>query len=204
MGSEMCIRDRIISSYIPVEAQIVKIQFEGPEVAVYVRRPEYVVENLEIVKTIAKSIKKRVVIRTDPKVRKGKEETKNFIKTLLKDLDVKDEDIDFDDVLGEVHVRIRKQELIRDKEAEIKKQIMIKTGWRFVPELSPSEKLVAKRSTILSEVLKYMLENSGRRWNILVEVGQRIHRPLVYKSNHVRITFLGGAKEVGRLSLIHI
>ena len=55
-----------IFKMIPPEAGVTRLEFEGPEIAIYVRNPKFLVEQGGIVGQLAKAIKKRIVIRTDP------------------------------------------------------------------------------------------------------------------------------------------
>lgn len=59
------IRKEIIKKS-PKEAKIVDVQFEGPEVVVYVKNPEIFTN--EIIKSLAKDLRKRISIRPDPSV----------------------------------------------------------------------------------------------------------------------------------------
>ncbi|MEM4745882.1 MAG: hypothetical protein QXF40_00845, partial [Metallosphaera sp.] len=50
---------------IPKEAQITRIEFEGPEIAVYVKNPSILGDKMDLVRKIVKEIKKRIVIKAD-------------------------------------------------------------------------------------------------------------------------------------------
>ncbi len=50
----------------PKDAKIMDVQFEGPELVVYVKNPE--VYTNDIIKKIAKDLRKRISIRADPSV----------------------------------------------------------------------------------------------------------------------------------------
>lgn len=67
-------RDKIeISQYIlqhvPKEAEVTRIEYEGPTLAVYTKRPEILVEQSSLIADIVNVIRKRIVIRSDPSVR---------------------------------------------------------------------------------------------------------------------------------------
>lgn len=100
----------IISSIyngIPKEAQITRIEFEGPEIAVYVKNPSALTDKMDIIKKIVKEIKKRIVIKADSSVRKDKRETTEIIKTFVPQ-EAQISDIKFDDELGEVLIKAKK------------------------------------------------------------------------------------------------
>jgi predicted metal-dependent RNase len=64
-------KDKIeISQYIlekvPREAEVTRIEYEGPMLAVYTKKPEILVDQSSIVAEIVGVIRKRIVIRPDP------------------------------------------------------------------------------------------------------------------------------------------
>ena len=185
----------IVRSF-PAEAQITRVEFEGPEIAVYVKNPAVIVNNPEIVKKIVKELKKRIVIRTDPEVRKSQHETMEIIKSLVPpEAGIKD--IQFDEVLGEVIVKAEKVGLVYGKSRSIYNKILVETGWRLnVVRAPPIE------SKTVNRVISYMLQQSSYRLNFLRSVGERIHRGVIYENRYVRITALGGFMEVGRSAIL--
>ncbi|MCG3224781.1 MAG: beta-CASP ribonuclease aCPSF1, partial [Candidatus Heimdallarchaeota archaeon] len=72
-----------IHEELPSNAEITQIEFEGPEVAVYSRNPRVLVDDENIVKGLAKKLRKRIVIRSDPSVRLPKDETTYLITELV-------------------------------------------------------------------------------------------------------------------------
>ena len=50
---------------IPKEANVTKIDYEGPRIALFTNTPKFLMENNEIISTLVNQIKKRIVIRTD-------------------------------------------------------------------------------------------------------------------------------------------
>ena len=189
----------IVRSF-PAEAQITRVEFEGPEIAVYVKNPAVIVNNPEIVKKIVKELKKRIVIRTDPEVRKSQHETIEIIKSLVPpEAGIKDiqKNTQFDEVLGEVIVKAEKVGLVYGKSRSIYNKILVETGWRLnVVRAPPIE------SKTVNRVISYMLRQSSYRLNFLRSVGERIHRGVIYENRYVRITALGGFMEVGRSAIL--
>ena len=189
----------IVRSF-PAEAQITRVEFEGPEIAVYVKNPAVIVNNPEIVKKIVKELKKRIVIRTDPEVRKSQHETIEIIKSLVPpEAGIKDiqKNTQFDEVLGEVIVKAEKVGLVYGKSRSIYNKILVETGWRLnVVRAPPIE------SKTVNRVISYMLQQSSYRLDFLRSVGERIHRGVIYENRYVRITALGGFMEVGRSAIL--
>ena len=55
---------------IPKQANVTKIEYEGPRIALYTNTPKYLMENNEIISNLVNVIKKRIVVRTDKLIRK--------------------------------------------------------------------------------------------------------------------------------------
>ncbi len=189
------IRNTIIK-LMPPEAMVVRVEFEGPEISIYVKNPAVILERPEIVKKIAKTIKKRIVIRTDPEIRKSKELAKKIVmETVSPDAEIKE--IEFDDALGEMIIKAKKPGLVIGKGGALLRTLLIKTGWRPIVVRAPPIE-----SKFLPQILHHLIEESQYRTRVLRDVGQRIHRPVIFKSNYVRITALGGFMEVGRSAIL--
>ena len=50
---------------LPKEIQVSKVEFEGPEVVVYTKNPEIITENGDLIRSLAKELRKRIIIRSD-------------------------------------------------------------------------------------------------------------------------------------------
>ncbi|AFH43069.1 beta-lactamase domain protein [Fervidicoccus fontis Kam940] len=172
------------------------IEFEGPEIAIYVKNPGILMEQMGIIRDIAKTIRKRVVIRTDPSIRKPEEEAKKIIlETVPKEAEIKA--IEFDDVLGDVIIKAEKPGLVIGKGGNIRRELLVKTGWRPTVIRAPPTS-----SKILDSILGQLIAESNYRKTFLRNIGERIHRDLLFKTNSIRIIALGGFQEVGRSAIL--
>ena len=59
---------RTIIQRLPERVQVAKVEFEGPEVVIYTKNPEIITENGNLIRDIAKDIRKRIIIRSDRSV----------------------------------------------------------------------------------------------------------------------------------------
>ena len=120
-----------IMEIIPSDANITKIEFEGPEVAIYSKNISVLADagSVDLITSIARKIRKRVVFRSDPSIRKEYEEVKQIINEILKD-QVEVGDIDFDDSLGEVIIHVDKPKKIYGRDAKFLQEIIKQTLWR--------------------------------------------------------------------------
>ncbi len=189
------IRESILN-LLPREAVVTRIEFEGPEISIYVKNPAIIIERPDLIRTLAKTIKKRVVLRTDPSIRKPKEETKRIIHEIVpKDAEIVS--IEFDEILGEVVIKAKKPGKVIGKGGSLLRRLLVETGWRPVVERAPP-----RQSKMLENILAHLITESDYRLKALRNIGQRIHRNLIFKDNYVRITALGGFREVGRSAIL--
>ncbi|NHJ33389.1 MAG: beta-CASP ribonuclease aCPSF1 [Asgard group archaeon] len=176
----------------PPSADISEIEFEGPEVAVYSRNPQILVDNGELVKNLAKDLRKRIVIRSDPTVRKDEKKAKAIVLELVPE-EAEVSTIQFDPNIGEILIEAVKPGLVIGKNGATLRKITSETFWR--PNVSRAPPL---ESRIIKTVRDILFKNSEERKKILRKVGRRIHRKQMFPTDWVRITSLGGYREVGR------
>ena len=185
------IREKV-KSIVPEEAQVSKIELEGPEIAIYSKNPSIFFENETLVAKLASELKKRVVIRSDKSVLKPKEEAKELILSIIpQEAEVRE--IRFNDAFSEVEIEAIKPGLVIGKSGATSKEIIAKTGW--IPH-------IYRAPTSSSEILKglrhHLYRYAKERKKILQKIGERIYREHVGEKNWARVFALGGFQEVGR------
>lgn len=198
-GSE---RDKIeISQYIleqvPKEAEVTRIEYEGPTLAVYTKRPEVLVEQSTVIADIVNVIRKRIVIRSDPSVRLPETDAERISREVITP-EAEITDVSFDPSLGEIIIEAKKPGLVIGKNGLLLQEIIKRTKWR--PHVLRSPPL---RSKIITNMRHYLHSETKERERILRSMGERIFRPKVFEVGDLRITGLGGVQEVGR-SCFHI
>lgn len=181
---------------IPKEAKVTRVEFEGPEVVVYAQNPAALMENGSLMRTLARAIRKRVVLKTDPEIRLGEEEARRVIMELVPD-DAGVTNIMFDETMGEVIIEARKPGLVIGKGGSLLRQILMKTYWRPVVHRAPPIP-----SKIAHQVARFIYKNSGYRQRVLKDIGLRIHRSTIVKKGRISVKALGGFHEVGRSALL--
>jgi len=194
-------RDKVeISQYIlehvPKEAEVTRIEYEGPALAVYTKRPEILVEQGSVIADIVGIIRKRIVVRSDPSVRLPENEAGRIAKEIIP-AEAEVTDINFDPSLGEIIVEAKKPGLVIGKNGAVLQEIIRRTKWR--PHVLRSPPL---RSKIVAHMRHYLHSESKEREQILRAVGERIFRPKIYDVGDIRITALGGVQEVGRSAFL--
>ncbi|MCW3981811.1 MAG: beta-CASP ribonuclease aCPSF1, partial [Candidatus Bathyarchaeota archaeon] len=183
---------QIVLQKIPEEAEISRIEFEGPSLAVYTKRPEILFEQSSIITDIVSLIRKRIVIRSDPSVRLAEKDTTRLVRKAVPE-DAEITNINFDPSLGEVIIDAKKPGLVIGKDGAILQQIVKESKWR--PRVLRSSPIPSR---IITHMRHYLHSESKERERILRTTGERIFRPLLCEVGDVRISALGGFREVGR------
>ena len=181
-----------VKNLIPKNVKVKSVDVEGPVVVIYVKNPQEFAESGDIVKTLAKDLRKRITIRPDPKSLKPPEEAKEIIKKIVPP-DAKITNFFFDEENGEVIIEAEKPGVVIGKQGTTLREIMKVVGWSPKPVRTPP-----LHSKTVEDVRKYLLSVREERKKILRRIGERIHRGCIYEDKWVRITFLGGSREVGR------
>jgi KH/beta-lactamase-domain protein len=185
-----------ILEHVPKDAEVTRIEFEGPTLAVYTKKPEILIEQSQVVAEIVSLIRKRIVIRSDPSVRLSEKETEKLIQTIIP-AEAEITGINFDPSLGEVIVEAKKPGLVIGKEGSVLHEVIKQTKWR--PRVLRSPPIPSK---IMAHMRHFLHSESKDRNRILRSVGERIFRPTLYGVGDIRITCLGGFQEVGRSAIL--
>ena len=181
---------------MPKEAQVTRVEYEGPRLALYTKKPEILIEQSHIIADIVKLIRKRIVVRSDPSVRLPEKDTEKKIREITCP-EAEIESINFDPSLGEVIIEAKKPGLVIGKNGAVLQEIIKQTRWR--PRILRSPPIPSK---IVMHMRHFLHAESKERERILRTVGERIFRPLIMEVGDVRITALGGALEVGRSAFL--
>ncbi|MDQ1279853.1 MAG: uncharacterized protein QG670_1115 [Thermoproteota archaeon] len=189
------IRDAVLE-HVPKEAEISRIEYEGPRIAIYTKRPEILVEQSYVITEIVNLIKKRIVIRSDPSVRLSEPETEKLISTMIP-AEAEITNITFDPTVGEVIIDAKKPGLVIGKDGVSLQEIIKATRWR--PRVLRSPPIPSR---IVAHVRHFLHSESKERERILRTVGERIFRPPVFTMGDISITALGGFQEVGRSAVL--
>ena len=190
------IKDEIVAN-LPPEVKVEKIEFEGPEIAVYSENTEISIDaNSTVLKDLAKLMRKRVVFRWNVEKRKDPNETEDYIRNLIGE-DAEISVIEFDHTRGEVIIESVKPGLVIGKKGVNLKEIRANTFWQ--PKTIRTPPLPSRTIQLIRGMLK---QERQTQKDILLAIGNRIHRPILFKELCVRMTSLGGFREVGRSCIL--
>lgn len=198
LGSSRIELIKTIVNEIPPELNLANIDFEGPNIVIYIKNRKALLKHMDLVKNIAKKVHKRIVLRVVEEERLPQDEARKKIMEIVpKDAGVDPNGIEFDEVFGDVWIRAEKAGLIVSKGYYLRQFILAETGWRPIPR-----RAVPLESKFSSMVFSTILKGQKYRFEFMKNLGERIHRDIVMKNNHVRVTALGGFMEVGRSAVL--
>jgi len=172
--------------------------FEGANLVFYTDDMDFFKDNQGKIKELVNKFKKRIELRADPKLLKEQEETEKIINETIP------EDSGLTSVLFDPHrsivvIEAKRPGLVIGKSGLILKEIRNKTFW--VPQVQRSP---AIKSKITENIRDVLYQNNNTRKKFLNSVGKKIYKEWNPEKieGWIRITFLGGARQVGRSCLL--
>jgi len=186
-----------ILTSIPKDANVTKIDYEGPRIALYTDKPRFLMENNEIISTLVNQIKKRIVIRTDEKIRKSEEDARKILDSLVPD-EAGLEATFFDTAIGEVSIEVKRPWLCQRNAQEFDHtEVTEQTGWRL-----RIKKSTTKPSNTIKSINYQLKISSADRAKQLKSVGEEIFRSRLVQKSEVSLLTLGGFGQVGRSCML--
>ncbi|AGK61634.1 arCOG00543 universal archaeal KH-domain/beta-lactamase-domain protein [Archaeoglobus sulfaticallidus PM70-1] len=182
---------RKVAASLP-SVRVKNVEFEGPVLVIYVENPQELAESGDVIKKLAKDLRKRILIRPDPKSLKPPEEAKEIIRQIVPE-DAQVTSFFFDHENGEVIIEAEKPGIVIGKQGVMLREIMKAVGWSPKVMRTPPIK-----SKTVDNVRQFLLSSREERKEILKKIGVKIHRGSFHEEKWVRVTFLGGSREVGR------
>lgn len=186
-----------VIEHLPKDAEVSVCNFEGANIIVYTKNKDFFLEGSDAVREVVNLIKKRVEVRPDPSTTMEMEKAEETIKSILPE-EAAVSNIIFDPQRSQVIIEAEKPGLAIGKSGELLKEIKRKTLWVPLIKRTPSI-----RSKLIENIRGVLYENSDFRRKFLDSVGKRIYSGWVRgkKEEWVRLSFLGGARQVGRSCL---
>jgi len=186
-----------ILTSIPKDANVTKIDYEGPRIALYTDTPRFLMENNEIISNLVNKIKKRIVIRTDEKIRKSEEDARKILDSLVP-TEAGLEATFFDTATGEVSIEVKRPWLCQRNAQEFDHtEVTEQTGWRL-----RIRKSTTKPSNTIKSINYQLKISSADRAKQLKSIGEEIFRPRLVQKSEVSLLTLGGFGQVGRSCML--
>jgi len=194
MNTEDIIKEvkKLIKTIIPPSIEITNIELEGPDIAIYTKNIEEFANNNDIVRQLAQGLRRRVAIRPDPSLLIETERAEIEIREIIPD-EAEITDIYFSPDSGEVSIEALSPGLAIGKHGSTLNEIKKRIGW--APKVVRSPPIPSKT---IREIRGYLRTVIDERRTFLLKIGRKIYKDISDEENYVRLTALGGYREVGR------
>ena len=172
--------------------------FEGANIVLYTTNENFFKEDDGKIREIVDEIKKRIELRADQKILSDKEEAEKEIKRIVPE-EAEITNILFDNHRSIVIIEAKKPGMVIGKQGSILEEIRKTTLWTPQIQRSP-----AIKSKITENVREVLYANNNYRRKFLNSIGKKIYEEWnsEKKDMWIRLTFLGGARQVGRSCLL--
>ncbi len=171
--------------------------FEGANIVLYTTNEKFFKEDEGKIREIVDEIKKRIELRADQKILFDQEEAEKEIKRIVP------EEAEITNILFDYHrsiviIEAKKPGMVIGKQGSILEEIRKTTLWTPQIQRSP-----AIKSKITENIREVLYANNNYRRKFLNSIGKKIYEEWnPEKANiWIRLTFLGGARQVGRSAL---
>jgi len=172
--------------------------FEGANIVLYTTNEKFFKEDGGKIKEIVDEIKKRIELRADQKIIFDKEEAEKEIKRIVP------EEAEITNILFDYHrsiviIEAKKPGMVIGKQGSILEEIRRTTLWTPQIQRSP-----AIKSKITENIREVLYANNNYRRRFLNSIGKKIYEKWNPEKADVwiRLTFLGGARQVGRSCIL--
>jgi hypothetical protein len=183
-----------IKEFLPKEVGVTNITAEGPKIVLTTDRLDVFIDHPDITKDLAKTIKKRILLRPTASQLVDQGEADSMIRKIAgEESGIKH--IYFNPYQKEVMIEAVKLGNVIGPGGENIKKIIKATGWSPILERSTPLK-----SNILSSLRKTLWDKKvcRKRKEFLERIGSEIYSKPDHTCDWIRVTPLGGAAEVGR------
>ena len=168
--------------------------FEGANIVLYTTDKNFFLNNKGLIKEIVDEFKKRIELRPDPSITMDAEKAEKQLKKIISN-EAGIGNVIFDNQRSRVIIEAEKPGLAIGKQGEVLREIRQKTLWVPLIRRTP-----AIRSKIIEGIRAVLYKESEYRRKFLDKVGHRIYDGWLRekKEEWIRMSFLGGARQVGR------
>ncbi len=181
-----------------LSGDITEANFEGANIVLYTNNEKFFKEGESKIKEIVNEIKKRIELRADQKILLDQEKTEKKIRELVP------EEAEITNILFDFHrsivvIEAKKPGLVIGKQGSILDEVKKNTLW--VPYIQRSP---AIKSQITENIREVLYANNNHRRKFLNEIGKKIYADWNPSKSEewIRLTFLGGARQVGRSGIL--
>jgi len=181
-----------------LRGNIKEANFEGANIVLYTDNENFFCEGEGKIKELVEQIKKRIELRADQKILPTQEKTIEEIKKIVPQ-DAEITNILFDFQRSIVVIEAKKPGMVIGKQGSVLEEIRKRTLWTPQIQRSP-----AIKSQITDNIREVLYANNNYRRKFLDSIGKKIYKEWNPEKveEWIRITFLGGGRQVGRSAIL--
>ncbi|MBW6442520.1 beta-CASP ribonuclease aCPSF1 [Patescibacteria group bacterium] len=181
-----------------LKGEITEANFEGANIVIYTDNEKFFKEGEPRIKELVNELKKRIELRCDQKILLNSDEVKEKIKSIIP------EEAEITEIIFDLHrsiviIEAKRPGMVIGKQGSILDQIKKETLWSPQVQRSP-----AIKSQITQNIREVLYATNNYRRKFLNQIGEKIYKEQTSEKfdEWVRLTFLGGGRQVGRSSLL--
>src|SRR5437867_8756852 len=182
----------VVKKVVPDHVEITQVDFEGPTIVIYTKNMEVFAESNDLVRQIAQQLRRRIVVRPDPSLLASQDEAEKTIREIIP-AEAQITSIYFETDSGEVTIEALSPGLVIGRHGSVLNEIKKKIGW--APKVVRTPPIASKT---VEEIRQYLRTVREERASFLKTVGRRLNREVASGESWVRVTSLGGYRQVGR------
>jgi len=180
-----------VKSSLP-ESLVNRIELEGCEIIIYTKDKLFFLDASEQVRDVVSELKKRIDVRPDISLSLSTEETEKKIREIIPE-EALIKEIRFQPDRSIVIINAGKPGLVIGRGGESFKKIKEETLW--VPRIERTPEI---KSQVVRSIRQLLHTETAWRKKFLKKVGENIFSDKTTNRDWVRLTCLGGYREVGR------
>ncbi|MFQ6012204.1 MAG: beta-CASP ribonuclease aCPSF1 [Thermoplasmata archaeon] len=188
--------ENIVRKIVPKDVELTSVDLEGPVVVIYTRSMDIFADNQDLVRQLAQGLRRRVAIRPDPSLLSPVEDAEAAIRKFIPD-QAEIQNVHFEQETGEVTIEALAPGLVIGRQGALLNEIKKRIGW--VPKVVRAPPIPSKT---VDEIRQYLRSVHDERLDFLRRQGRRISRTMAPGEQYVRVTSLGGFRQVGRSALL--
>lgn len=182
----------VIKKIVPDHVEITQVDFEGPTIVIYTKNMEVFSDGNELIRQIAQQLRRRITVRPDPSLLVPQEDAEKTIRETIP-AEAQITGIYFDMEAGEVTIEALSPGMVIGRHGSVLNELKKKIGW--APTVVRTPPIPSKT---VEEIRQYLRSINDDRKAFLKQVGRKLGREVPTGENFVRLTALGGFRQVGR------
>jgi len=181
-----------------LHGKITEANFEGANIVLYTDNENFFKDDAGKIREIVNQIKKRVELRADAKILPDQEKVREKVMQMIP-AEAEITNLIFEPARSVVTIEAKKPGLVIGKQGSILDEVKRETLWS--PQVQRASSI---KSQITENIREVLYDNNSYRKKFLHSIGEKIYKGWNPEKveEWVRVTILGGGRQVGRSCLL--